>query len=137
MVDRETFSRRLEAFNTYLDRIERIGESSEQEFVSTPAIHHLAERYLHLAMESALDLVNHWIAFQSLRTPESYRDTFSVLEESEEIDATLAERLRAWEGFRNILVHEYIAIDHRIAYRAIKEDVSDLRALSVWASGKL
>ena len=123
--------------DTYLERVQHLGTSSEAEFVATPAIHDLAERYLHLAMEAALDLVNHWISEQALRTPDSNRDTFSVLEESGEIDASLAERLRAWAGFRNILVHEYVNIDHGITYRAIQDDLNDLIALRTWAAGKL
>ena len=137
MVDREIFSRRLDALDLYLERAESLGAVSEAEFAETPAIHDLAERYLHLAMEAAIDLANHWIADRALRTPESNRDTFSVLEENGEIDAALAERLRGWAGFRNILVHQYANIDHRIAYRAIHEDLGDLAALRTWAAGKL
>ncbi len=137
MVDREIFSRRLDAFEIYLERVEHLGKASEADFVATSSVHDLAERYLHLAMEAALDIANHWIASQSLRTPESNRDTFSVLEESGEIDASLAERLRAWAGFRNILVHEYVNIDHRITYRAIAEDLTDLIEFRAWALSKL
>ena len=137
MVDQEIFSRRLDALDLYLERVERLGEVSEDEFAENPAIHDLAERYLHLAMEASIDLANHWIADRALRTPESNRDSFSVLEESGEIDAGLAERLRGWAGFRNILVHQYANIDHRIAWRAVRDDLGDLVALRVWAAGKL
>ena len=137
MVDQEIFSRRLDALDLYLERVESLGSVCEAEFTGSPAIHDLAERYLHLAMEAAIDLANHWIADRALRTPESNRDTFSVLEESGEIDAALAERLRGWAGFRNILVHQYANIDHRIAYRAIQDDLGDLMALRAWAAGKL
>lgn len=137
MVDREIFSRRLDALDLYLERVERLGGVPEAEFAETPAIYDLAERYLHLAMEAAIDLANHWIADRALRTPESNRDAFSVLEENGEIEAALAERLRGWAGFRNILVHQYVNIDHRIVYRAIQDDLDDLVALRRWAAGKL
>lgn len=137
MVDQEIFSRRLDALDLYLERVERLGSVCETEFAETPAIHDLAERYLHLAMEACIDLANHWIAERALRTPESNRDTFSVLEESGEIDAALAERLRGWAGFRNVLVYQYASIDHRISYRAIRDDLGDLEALRAWAAGKL
>ena len=137
MVDQEIFSRRLDALDLYLERVERLGSVSEAEFAENPAIHDLAERYLHLVTEAAIDLANHWIADLALRTPESNRDTFSVLEESGEIDAALAERLRGWAGFRNVLVHQYANIDHRIAYRAIQDDLGDLETLRAWAAGKL
>lgn len=48
-----------------------------------------------------------------------------MLDEAAEIDATLAERMRGWAGFRNILVHDYITIDHRIAYAAIRDELDD------------
>ena len=137
MVDVETYSRRLDALDGYLQRARRLGDVAETEFLADAGIHDLAERYLHLAVEAALDLANHWIAERSLRTPDSNRDTFTVLEEAGEIDDALGDRLRGWAGFRNVLVHEYTSIDHRIAYRAIHEDLSDLEALREWALEKL
>ena len=137
MLDTEIFSRRLDALAGYLDRLRSLGEAPESEYLAEPGVHDLAARYLHLAAEAAIDLGNHWIADQGLRTPDSNRDTFTVLEEAGEIDASLAERLRGWAGFRNVLVHEYIGIDHRIAYAAIRNELDDLVALQRWALGKI
>ena len=137
MVDRETFSRRLDALDGYLRKLNAFRATSEAEFVRDPGLHDLAERYLHLAMEACLDLANHWIAQRGLTTPDRNRDTFTTLETAGEIAPALAERLRGWAGFRNILVHEYLAIDHAIAYRAIRDELGDLRALAAWALGKL
>ena len=137
MVDSEIFSRRLDALEGYLDRLRRLGEAPEPDYLAEPGIHDLAARYLHLAVEASIDLANHWIADQGLRTPDSNRDTFTVLEEAGEVDATLAERMRGWAGFRNVLVHDYITIDHRIAYAAIRDELADLVRFRTWALGKL
>lgn len=137
MVDREIFSRRLEALRGYLGKLAAFPEVGEDEFVREAALHDLAERYLHLAVEASLDLANHWIAERGLRTPDANRDTFTVLEEAGELPADLAERLRGWAGFRNILVHEYLAIDHGIAWRAIRDELGDLEDLARWAAEKL
>jgi uncharacterized protein YutE (UPF0331/DUF86 family) len=137
MVDREIFSRRLEALRGYLGRLHAFHSASEEEFVGEPALHDLAERYLHLAVEACLDLANHWIADRALRTPDANRDTFTVLEEAGELPADLADRLRGWAGFRHVLVHEYVTIDHAIAYRAIRDEIGDLEALCDWAADKL
>jgi uncharacterized protein YutE (UPF0331/DUF86 family) len=137
MVDREIFSRRLEALHGYLERLRAFRNVDEQEFVREPALHHLAERYLHLAIEACLDLANHWIADRFLPTPDTNRDTFTTLETAGEMPPDLAARLRGWAGFRNILVHEYLAIDHAIAYRAIRDELGDLAACAAWAAGKL
>jgi uncharacterized protein YutE (UPF0331/DUF86 family) len=110
---------------------------NEDEYVREPAVHHLAERYLHLALEACLDLTNHWIADQQLGAPDTNRDSFTVLERSGELDADLAERMRGWASLRNILVHEYLAIDHALVYRAIREELDDLEGLIRWAVSKL
>ena len=137
MVDTEIFSRRLDALEGYLDRLRRLGEAPEPDYLAEPGVHDLAARYLHLAVEASIDLANHWIADQGLRTPDSNRDSFTVLEEAGELDATLAERMRGWAGFRNVLVHDYISIDHRIAYAAIHDELDDLVKFRTWALGKL
>jgi uncharacterized protein YutE (UPF0331/DUF86 family) len=137
MVDREIFSKRLEGLVDYLEKLKAFLEVEESEFTREPSLHHLAERYLHLAVEAALDLGNHWISDRALPTPDSNRDTFTVLETAGELSSDLAERLRGWASFRNILVHEYLAIDHSISYRAIKDDLSDLESFASWAREKL
>lgn len=137
MVDREVFSRRLEALHDYLRKLRAFREADAAEFVREPALHDLAERYLHLAVEAVLDLANHWIAERALSLPDTNRDTFTVLERAGELAPDLADRLRGWTGFRNILVHQYLDIDHGIAYRAIHDDLIDLEALARWAAGKL
>ena len=137
MVDTEIFSRRLDALEGYLRRLRSLGEAAEPDYLSEPGIHDLAARYLHLAVEAAIDLANHWIADQGLRTPDSNRDSFTVLEEAGEIEARLAERMRGWAGFRNVLVHDYIGIDHRIAYAAIRDELGDLAEFRIWALEKI
>lgn len=137
MVDRETYSRRLDGLHGYLEKLRAFRGTSEAEFRASPALHDLAERYLHLAMECVLDLGNHIIAEQRLSAPEANRDTFTRLEEAGELPADLAGRLRAWAGFRNILVHQYLDIDHGIAWHAIQNDLADLEAFARWAATKL
>jgi uncharacterized protein YutE (UPF0331/DUF86 family) len=95
MVDREIFSRRLEALHAYLRKLAAFRDAGEDEFVREPALHDLAERYLHLAVKAVLDLGNHWIADRERPTPDTNRDTFTVLENAGEIPSDLAHPLRA------------------------------------------
>ena len=137
MVDREIFSRRLEALHDYLEKLRAFREVDEVEFVREPALHDLAERYLHLTVEACLDLANHWIADRSLPTPDANRDTFTVLERAGELSPEAADRLRGWAGFRNILVHEYLEIDHSVSHRAVRNELIDIEAFARWAAEKL
>ena len=90
-----------------------------------------------MAVERAVDLVNHLIADQGLRTPDSNRDSFTVLEEAGEIEAAPAERMRGWAGFRNVLVLDYIGIDYRVAYAAIRDELDEFAEFRIWELGKI
>ncbi|MFC1705642.1 DUF86 domain-containing protein [Planctomycetota bacterium] len=118
-------------------RLKELRRADEAEFLEKAALHHLAERYLHLAVEACLDLANHWVAERGLPPPATNRDTFTVLERAGELDGDLAERLRSWAGFRNILVHEYLRIDHSISYRAMRDELGDLERFAAWALDRM
>jgi uncharacterized protein YutE (UPF0331/DUF86 family) len=110
----------------YLAELRSFGERSREEFVREPALHHLAERFLHLACECVLDITQHVISDQGYRQPVNYKDAIEVLREEGLLDVSLAERLKRWMGFRNLLVHIYLEIDHGKSYDAIREDLGDL-----------
>jgi uncharacterized protein YutE (UPF0331/DUF86 family) len=127
VVDVEVLRRRLDALASYLERIQKFSNVDRDQFVQDPDVHHLAERYLHLAMETVLDLANHLIADAGFEAPETYRNAFAVLAQHGVIDLALGQRLQAWAGFRNVLVHAYLAIDHGLAWDVIANDLDDLR----------
>lgn len=136
MVDPEVLRRRIDAVTEYLARLEPFRALSRDEFIEQPDRHHLAERYLHLAVESALDLANHIIADHGFEAPETYRDAFAILSHHGVLEGELARRLQGWAGLRNVLVHAYLDIDHGLTWDALAE-VDDLRQLARIAAGLL
>ncbi len=126
MMDRDALSSRLGALEQYLKELHRFKQCGREEFVSQSSVYNLAERYLHLACECVLDIAHHVVAECGYRQPASYKETMDVLREQGHLDASLAERLKEWMGFRNVLVHFYLAIDHGRAHEAICEDLEDL-----------
>lgn len=127
MVDRDVLSARLSALEGYLAELRDFRERSREEFVQEPALHDLAERYLHLACEAVADAAHHVIADEGFRQPEGYKDAVEVLREEGLLEDDLAERLEGWMGFRQVLVHVYLKIDHERTWRAIQEDLGDLQ----------
>ena len=137
MVDPDTLRRRIEALLGYLARLERFATLDRAAFAADPDVHHLAERYLHLAVEAALDIANHIIADRGFPSPETYRDAFAILGANGVVPMDLAARLQGWAGFRNILVHGYLDVDHGLAWDALAHDLGDLRALAAVGAGLL
>ena len=126
MVDRDLLSSRLSALDGYLAELRVFRERSRKEFVATPGLHHLAERYLHLACECVLDIAQHVISDLGLRQAEGYKDAIAVLREEGILEAELAEAVQGWMGLRNVLVHLYLKIDHGRTYDAITTGFGDL-----------
>jgi uncharacterized protein YutE (UPF0331/DUF86 family) len=137
VVDADILRRRIDALLRYLDRLEQFSSVPRDVFGREPDTHHLAERYLHLAMESVLDIANHLIADDGLELPETYRDAFVILARHGVLEVELGKRLQLWAGFRNVLVHAYLAIDHGMAWDAIVHDLAELRQFAAIAAARL
>lgn len=137
MVEAEILRRRIDALLAYLARLEAFAQEERQGFIADRDMHHLAERYLHLAVESALDIANHLIADAGFEAPETYRDAFAILVRHGVLDDDLGRRLQGWAGMRNVLVHLYLDIDHGITWDAIRNDLGDLRRLAEVAAERL
>jgi uncharacterized protein YutE (UPF0331/DUF86 family) len=120
-----------------LGKLEPFKNLTLDEFVAQPAIHDLAERYLHLMMECVLDLGNHYLADQELGIAETNRDIFLLLQQAGELDKDMAEKLMRWAGFRNILAHEYLAFNHAISWKAIQSDLPVVVRFFDWAASKI
>ncbi len=127
MVDPAVLTSRLGALEEYLERLETFRTIELETYVSDPDLYHLAERYLHLACECILDAAQHIVSDEGYRQPTTYKDTFVVLSEEGVLEADLAERLQGWMGFRNVLVHLYLAIDHELSFLAIRDQLDELR----------
>ncbi len=137
MVDAEILRRRVDALLDYGTRLARFAAVERAQFVAEPDTHHLAERYLHLAIEAALDIANHLIADAGFEAPESYRDAFAILARRGVLEESLAQRLQLWAGLRNILVHAYLTVDHGLTWDVIARDLDDLRQFAALAAQRL
>lgn len=87
-----------------------------------------AERYLHLAIESVVDVGNEIISALQLRRPEQYRDIPSILAESGIIPKNFVEEITKMIGFRNLLVHDYGIIDRTLEHEFLQTRLSDFEA---------
>lgn len=100
----------------------------------------IVERGFILAAEMVFDIGAHILASEFSIYPDEYEDIIKKLRAKSVISQDLADGLKGFAGFRNILVHEYIKIDQRIIYRALKEDLNLLTAfmksISSWIKDK-
>ena len=135
MVDRYVVDARLGKIREYVALLRKIyGQSGEKQFIKDPLVYGNAERYLQLAIQCVLDVSNHIVADMRLNLPSDNKELFEMLATHKILSPTLAKKLTAMAGFRNILVHEYLEIDRKRVFSVLKNDLSDfekfIRAVS-------
>lgn len=77
------------------------------------------------ACEAALDMGQHLIRREHLGVPQSPRDVFTLLAQSQRIDTALADSLKRMVGFRNIAVHDYQALQLPIMVAIIEKHLEE------------
>jgi uncharacterized protein YutE (UPF0331/DUF86 family) len=81
---------------------------------------------LQRACEAAIALAMHWVSEKGWGLPNSSREAFDFLAEQGVIEISLASRLKAMVGFRNIAVHDYQKMNLDILHEIITKHLGDL-----------
>ena len=126
MVDKNVVLSRVDYLREYLKFLNGVKQKSSDEYLGNPYIYGSAERFLHLAIESTIDIGNHIIAGQMFRKPEDNRDIFRILNEEGVLDKELSGKLCGMAGFRNILVHGYTKLNREMVYSILQNNLIEL-----------
>jgi len=136
LVDRPRAEERLARLARELALLDDARQIGRDAYLADEALQQRVERALQVAIQACIDIATHFVASWGLGAPEGYADVFERLRLSGELDGELAEALMGAVGQRNLLVHAYLDIDHRIIWEKLSE-VDGLRAFGVWAHGQL
>lgn len=134
MVDPDVVARRLLILNECLTELARPQAAEPQALVADAMLRAAVERWLQLSIESCIDIASHVIASEGWVPPASGKEAFLILANHGRLPLDLATRLGLAAGMRNVLVHDYVAIDLPQLTRAIRNGLPDLREFAVCAS---
>jgi len=124
MLDRDRILGKLAELDSYLREIAEIKPSTLTEY-QTIEKKRSCERLLQLSIECTIDVCKLFVVGHRLGLPSDETDLFSKIHRKGIITAELEEKLREMRGLRNILVHEYGAIDDNIVFRALISRLAD------------
>lgn len=74
------------------------------------------ERNLEVAAQCCIDIANRIISIEGAPKPTDYYESFIRLGEIGVLPIKFAQQFASIAGFRNILVHEYLAVDWNEVY---------------------
>ncbi len=129
MVNSEIFRKKLGKIEEYLSILDRMRKYTIDEFVGDPERYGSAERFLHLSIDAINDLGNHMIADLNLGEVNWQSDIPKILFERGYLSSELQDKWIKMIGFRNVLVHEYLNIDHELVYNVLQNNLGDFRDL--------
>lgn len=132
VVSREVAATRLRRLERALARLRRIAALPLDRYLADEDSQALAERHLQVAAQCLLDVGNHIIAEEALGSPEDVKGILDCLRAAGILSADLHARVKGLGGLRNILVHDYLGVDHRRVHALLGrlDDLADLgRAL--------
>jgi uncharacterized protein YutE (UPF0331/DUF86 family) len=128
---RETIQARLQFLKETLEKLESLRGVVLEEFVKSHEKYWVGEHGLHLAAEAIFDIGNHILVGHFGESPCGYGQVMKRLAGKGVIKQEMADRFAKIGGFRNILVHEYMEVDHVKVYERIQNGLDDFREFAV------
>lgn len=120
MVDKEKLTKYIQELELYLRHLAELQNYKQDKFLSDWKIYDLVDRKLHLALETFLTLGEMIIGEFGFQKPDAYADIPRILFENKVISLELKEKLTKLARFRNVLVHEYLYLDHQKVYEHLQ-----------------
>lgn len=110
-LDVDVIHAKLATMRALLDDLAGAGEVSAERLEEDRILRHAVERILTQLVDLAVAINGHVAAARLGRGPSDYRESFALAAEAGFVPEPLATRLAPSTGLRNVLVHEYTAID--------------------------
>lgn len=130
-LDEDALLVKLHLLRELLDDLASLGDVSSDRLSNDRISRHAVERVLMQLVDLAVSINSHVAAIHLGRGPSSYRESFELAAKAGAISADLARELAPSVGLRNILTHEYAAIDVRIVASSVPRALEGYRQFTV------
>lgn len=129
----------MDELSERLARLEPFRNRPRSDFDEDPYLRDIVERNLEVAAQCCVDICNRIISLEKAQKPADYTEAILRMGELGVLDLPFARRLAPLAGFRNILVHEYMAINWDEVFRNLNqlEDLLQFAdAVREWMKGR-
>lgn len=128
VVDSALLAAKIAAIRDATARVRAVLPASADVFIADRTAREVVTLNLFVAIQACLDLAAHWLADAGWDMPATYADVFGALTQHGVIPRELATRLAGAAAFRNLVAHQYGALDWRRVYALAGSDLGDLDA---------
>jgi uncharacterized protein YutE (UPF0331/DUF86 family) len=125
----DTVRERLALVRTNLAELRAMATTTLDAFLDDRRAQWAAAYALQTTVQALLDAGAHILSARFKESPRDYGDIVPQLARHRVLQAPLGERLAKVSGFRNILVHEYAAVDYTLVHEKLGQ-LADLEAFA-------
>lgn len=100
-------------------RLKPLSDKPRSDFDEDPYLRDIVERNLEVSAQCCIDISHRIISIKGARKPIDHYDAILRMGELGVLPADFARQLAPVAGFRNVLVHEYVAVDWDEVYEAL------------------
>lgn len=125
VLDKKVIEARLRKLDRAVAKLKRFTKISLEDYLANEDYQDIVERNFQVAIQTCIDIANYIIAQENLSVPEQEENIFITLSKGAILSDELGEKIKGLVGFRNILVHEYLGIDHSLVYEILQNKLSD------------
>ena len=133
-MDTTPIAARLSAIANSVNALKTLQSLTLEEFVTDPILHAAAERHFQVAIQAAIDIASILLASESIQIPDSYKEIFYALAETNIVPAEFAQKLASMAGFRNVLVHLYLVVDLERVFQYLQTNLEDFELFAKYVS---
>ena len=124
MLDKERIMSKVAELDSFLGELKQVSPATFDQYQAVEK-KRSCERLLQLCIECIIDVCKMLVSGLKLGLPSDENDLFNKLHAKRIISKEMAKTLREMRGFRNILIHEYAAVDDELVYSYVKTNIKD------------
>jgi len=126
VLDTSTIKERLKKIEEQVTLLREVQKVEKEEFIEDPHHHIYALHLLQTSIQALIDIGSHVVAGLNLGQVEEYKDIPKFLHKGKIIPKDLAKKVGKMIGLRNLIIHEYLAVDLDKVYEVIQKGLDDL-----------
>lgn len=129
-MDREIVEQKLESLRRCVQRVAAKCPADAETLAREVDLQDIVTLNLSRAVQMCVDVGAHMIASTETPAPSTMGQTFELLSQKGILPEALASRLQRAVGFRNIVIHNYEAIDWQVVYALARDHLGDFAAFA-------
>jgi uncharacterized protein YutE (UPF0331/DUF86 family) len=124
MLDERRILAKIDELDGYLSELRAVAPGNLEQY-GVIEKKRSCERLLQLCVDCVIDICRILVSGMRLGLPSDENDLFLKLQKNRIVTSSMAGILRQMRSFRNILVHEYAAVDDELVFTFVKNRLED------------